>query len=124
MSPLSWACIQYSLFYLIKLLNKLMKNKLGALKLFLIKDKTVFAMAMLRFISCAIEFTAAMLFLKFDSIEKALKINALLALIGPTIMAIVMMLGLAGISGRMPAGKFIIIIIGVFLIFWGVSKGR
>lgn len=81
-------------------------------------------MAMLRFISCIIEFTAAMLFLKFDSVEKALKINAVLALIGPTIMTVVMLLGLAGLSGRVPTSKFVIIIAGVVLIFWGVSKGR
>ncbi len=92
--------------------------------MFLVNDKTVFLMATLRFISCVIEFTAAMLFLKFDSIEKALKINAVLALIGPTIMTIVMILGLAGISGRVPTSKFIIILSGVLLIFWGVSKGR
>lgn len=92
--------------------------------MFLVNDKTVFFMAMLRFISCLIEFTAALLFLKFDSIEKALKINAVLALIGPTIMTTVMLLGLAGISSRVPISKFVIILAGVSLIFWGVSKGR
>lgn len=81
-------------------------------------------MAMLRILSCIIEFTAAMLFLKFDSVEKALKINAVLALIGPTIMSLVMALGLVGMSGRVPTSKFIIIIAGVILIFWGVTKSR
>lgn len=92
--------------------------------MFLVKDKVVFAMAMLRLLSCIIEFTAAMLFLKFNSIEKALKINAVLALIGPTVMSIVMALGLAGLSGKVSAGKFVIIVSGVLLIFYGVSKGR
>lgn len=92
--------------------------------MFLVKDKTVFFMAMLRLLSCSIEFLAAMLFLKFDSVEKALKINALLALVGPSIMASVMLLGLAGMSGKVPASKFLIIIAGVAMIFYGVSKGR
>lgn len=92
--------------------------------MFLVKDKIVFSMAMLRFLSCLIEFTAAFLFLKFDSIEKALRINAVLALIGPTIMSLVMALGLAGMSGKVSMNKFCIILAGVILIFYGVSKDR
>lgn len=92
--------------------------------MFLVKDKIVFGMAMLRILSSIIEFTAAMLFLKFDSIEKALKINAVLALIGPTVMTVVMILGLVGISGKVSGGRFLIIIAGVLLIFYGVSRGR
>lgn len=92
--------------------------------MFLVKDKIVFSMAMLRILSSIIEFTAAMLFLKYDSIEKALKINAVLALIGPTVMTVVMILGVAGISGKVSGGRFLIIVAGVLLIFYGVSKGR
>jgi hypothetical protein len=92
--------------------------------MFLVKDKIVFSMAMIRIISSIIEFTAAMLFLKYDSVEKALKINALLALIGPVVMTTVTVLGLIGISGKVSGGRFIIIIAGVLLIFYGVSKGR
>jgi len=90
--------------------------------LFLVKDKVVFGMAVMRFLSSMIELTAALLFLKYDSIEKALKINALLALIGPTVMTVVMVMGLAGLSGRISFNKFSIILTGVVLIFWGVSK--
>lgn len=92
--------------------------------MFIVHDKVVFGMAMLRFLSCIIEFTAAVLFLKFDSIEKALKINAVLALIGPTIMTVVMAVGLAGLSGKVSPTKFLIILSGVSLIFFGISKGR
>ncbi|MFA5881717.1 MAG: YqhV family protein [Eubacteriales bacterium] len=90
--------------------------------MFLVKDKVVFGMAVMRFLSSVIELTAALLFLKFDSIEKALKINAMLALIGPTVMTVVMVMGLAGLSGRISFNKFSIILTGVVLIFWGVSK--
>ncbi len=92
--------------------------------MFLVKDKVVFGMAMMRFLSCLIELTAAVLFLKFDSIEKALKINAVLAFIGPSIMTAVMAMGLAGLSGRISLNKFLIILAGVVLIFFGVSKER
>ena len=89
-----------------------------------IKDKVVLGMASVRFISSLIEFTAAVLFLKYDSIEKALKINAVLALIGPTIMTIVMALGLTGMSGKVSLNKFCFILAGVILIFYGAGKGR
>lgn len=92
--------------------------------MFLVKDKIVFGMAALRFLSCVIEFTAALLFLKFDSIEKALQINAVLAFIGPSIMMTVMALGLVGMSGRVSTGRLLIILAGVIIIFYGVSKGR
>ena len=92
--------------------------------MFLVTDKIVFSMAMVRFLSCMIEFTAAVLFLKFNSIEKALKINAVLALVGPTIMSVVMAMGLAGLSGKVSGSKFLIILGGVLLIFYGVGKGR
>lgn len=92
--------------------------------MFFVNDKVVFSMAMIRFISSLIEFTAAVLFLKFDSIEKALKINAVLALVGPTVMASVMALGLIGMSGRVSMSKFCFIVAGVLLIFYGVGKGR
>lgn len=92
--------------------------------MFFVKDKIVFGMAMMRFLSSFIELTAALLFLKFDSIEKALKINAALAIIGPVIMAIVTAIGLAGLSGRISLGKFCIIIAGVSLIFYGINKGQ
>ena len=87
-----------------------------------IKDKVVLGMAMVRFLSSFIEFTAAVLFLKYDSIEKALKINATLALIGPTVMTIVMALGLAGMSGKVSLSKFCIILTGVILIFYGAGR--
>ena len=50
--------------------------------MFFVTDKIVFAMAMLRCVSASIELTAAFLMLKFGRVETALKINAVLALVG------------------------------------------
>ena len=92
--------------------------------MFFVKDKIVFGMAMMRFLSCFLELTAALLFLKFNSIPTALKINALLAFIGPTIMTIVMAIGLTGLSGKISPVRSFIVLLGVILIFIGVSRGR
>lgn len=90
--------------------------------MFIVKDKIVFGMATMRCLSSIIEISAALLMLKYDSVAKALKINAALALIGPTIMLVVTTLGLAGISGKIPVSRFLFIIVGVVLIFVGIGK--
>lgn len=90
--------------------------------MFFLTDKFVFAMAMLRCISAGIEFTAAMLMLKFGRVETALKINAVLAMVGPTIMVLVTTLGLVGLAGKVSLSKLGIIFSGVVLIFYGISR--
>lgn len=51
--------------------------------MFFVTDKIVAGMAGVRFLSATIEFTAAMLMLKFGRVEAAFKINTLLALRAP-----------------------------------------
>lgn len=85
-------------------------------------DKIVLGMAAVRFLSASIEFTAAMLMLKFNRVETAFKINALLALIGPTIMITVTSLGLAGLAGKVSPSGLVSIFSGVVLIFAGMHK--
>lgn len=90
--------------------------------MFQVFDKIVFSMAAMRFLSSMIEFSAALLMLKFNRVDTALKINAVLALIGPTVMIIVTSLGIIGLAGKIPVSKMLFIIAGVTLIFVGVSR--
>ena len=90
--------------------------------MFLLFDKIVFSMAALRFLSSTVEFTAALLMLKFNNVETAFKINATLALVGPTIMLCVTSLGLVGLAGKVPLSSMAIILLGVALIFIGISR--
>ena len=71
--------------------------------MFFITDKIVAGMAGIRILSATIEFTAAMLMLKFGRVETAFKINSLLALVGPTVFLIVTTLGLVGWPVRFPS---------------------
>jgi hypothetical protein len=80
------------------------------------------SMGLLRILSGSIELLAAFLILYTNQVETALKINALLAMIGPTIMIIVTSLGLIGIAGNISLTKMIIILCGVTLIFIGMNK--
>ncbi|MBE3581403.1 MAG: YqhV family protein [Thermoanaerobacteraceae bacterium] len=88
----------------------------------MIPDKHVLAMAAVRVVSSLIELTAAILMLKLNRVEEALKINATLALVGPTVMLTVMALGLWGLAGKISLAKMLIIILGVGLIFYGVRR--
>jgi hypothetical protein len=88
----------------------------------LVVDKIVYGMAGLRLLSATIEFSAAMLMLKFGRVETAFKINALLALIGPTILITVTSLGLVGLAGKVSPGGMVLIILGVGMIFLGINR--
>lgn len=85
-------------------------------------EKIVFSMAALRFLSSTIEFTAAILMLRYNSVETAFRINALLAMVGPTVMITVTSLGLIGLAGKVPMQGMLFIVAGVVLIFIGMSK--
>lgn len=90
--------------------------------MFLLSDKIVVGMALLRMFSGIIELTAALLMLKFGRVEIAFKINAVLALIGPTVLVLVTSLGLVGLSGKISYYRMAIIVFGVILIFSGTRK--
>ncbi|KYH33880.1 YqhV family protein [Neomoorella mulderi] len=89
---------------------------------FFLPDKHVLAMAAVRILSSMIELTAAILMLKLNRVEAALKINATLAFVGPTVMLTVMALGLWGLAGKISPVKMLTIILGVGLIFYGVRR--
>ena len=64
-----------------------------------------FWMGCLRIFSGCLEITAGFFMLHFRSVETALKINSVLALVGPLIMITVTSLGLVGISSQVSLEK-------------------
>lgn len=84
-------------------------------------EKIVLGMAALRFLSASIEFSAAMLMLYFGRVETAFKINAGLALVGPTILLAVTGLGLVGLAGKIAPVGMLLVVAGVGLIFLGLK---
>lgn len=80
------------------------------------------AMGFLRLLSGCIELFAGYLIIYFNQVETALKINSVLAIIGPVIMIIVTSLGLMGIANQITLGKMITILTGVTLVFIGLNK--
>lgn len=76
----------------------------------------------LRILSGSIEIIAAFLIYRFNNLEHALKINTVLASVGPFIFMAAMFLGLTGMTHKMSYNKMIIIYLGVALIFWGLRS--
>nr|WP_263326772.1 YqhV family protein [Neobacillus sp. Marseille-Q6967] len=90
--------------------------------MFIIIEKVVLGMALLRVISGFIEISAAMLMIKFNSVEKAIMVNSSLALIGPIILILTTSIGLLGIVEKISIMKIVWIFLGVSFIFVGVKS--
>jgi len=84
-----------------------------------VRDPFVNGMATVRFVSASLEFTAALLMLRFGRVDTALRINGVLGLVGPIILILTTALGVAGMAGRVQIGKLALIFVGVYLILYG-----
>lgn len=77
------------------------------------------AMATLRGLSVLAEITGLYLILTSARIERALRVNSALGLVGPLVFITVSAIGLAGISGRVGVWRLGVIALGVLLVFLG-----
>ncbi len=79
-------------------------------------ESALLYMVLLRIFSGSVDIAAAGLMFKFNDIEKALVINTMLALVGPTVMIITTGIGISGLGDRFSLGKIICLLSGVALI--------
>lgn len=84
--------------------------------------KLVAGMALLRLIAGTIEISGALLMLKFQRVESAIQINAVLGLIGPSIFVLVSAIGIMGLAGKLSYAKLGLIAAGVLLILIAARK--
>jgi len=66
-----------------------------------------------------LEVVVAVLMLKLNRIDSALRLNALLGLVGPLVFILVSALGLVGIAETLPLHKVLLITLGVILVVLG-----
>jgi hypothetical protein len=76
----------------------------------------------MRLLSASLELAGAILMWRFGRLETAVRINGLLGLVGPVVLTVTMLLGLAGLAGRLPLAKLALIGGGVLLILAGTSR--
>ena len=86
--------------------------------------QTVLAMAAVRAISVVAEICGLVLIARSTTVGRALRINGLLGLIGPLVFLCAGLCGLAGLSGRLPPGRLLIVLVGVSLVFLGTAGVR
>ncbi|MGC4376821.1 YqhV family protein [Fictibacillus sp. Mic-4] len=85
-------------------------------------EKVVLWMAAIRIFSGLCEITAALFMLRFNTVEKALVVNSLLAFVGPLVLLTTMSIGLVGISYKVSFAKLIWLLIGVGCILFSLKK--
>lgn len=86
------------------------------------EERIVSAMALLRLLSAAVEITAAVLMVRSGRVADALRINGLLGLVGPLVLASVTALGLAGLAGRISTVRLAMVTLAVALILASVGR--
>ncbi len=83
------------------------------------RENPVTLMSYLRLIGAGVEIVAAVLMVKMNTVEAALRINAILGLLGPVVLIAVSALGLWGLVGRVSWIKLIMTLCGAILIIAG-----
>lgn len=79
-------------------------------------------MALIRVISGMIEIVVAIIFLKVGRVDTALRLNAMLGLIGPLIFMAVSVLGIAAIAVKLSWTKVVLISVGIILVLIGTKS--
>jgi len=82
-------------------------------------ENPVLLMSYLRVIGAGVEIAAAILMLRINTIEAALRINAVLGLLGPVVLIAVSALGLWGLVECVSLAKLVMILCGYILIIIG-----
>lgn len=82
-------------------------------------DPFVRAMALTRMLSALTELVAATLIFRSGSAEAALRINAVLGLIGPVVLALTASIGLMGMASYAPSWRLVLVGTGAALILLG-----
>ena len=76
----------------------------------------------IRLLSGALELTGALLMWRLGRLDAAVRVNSVLGLMGPVVLTLTMLIGVAGLATRLPVGKLLWIGAGVMLILVGTTR--
>ncbi|NLJ83919.1 MAG: YqhV family protein [Halanaerobiaceae bacterium] len=85
-------------------------------------NNALYIMIFLRLLSSLMEMGAAFLMYYFKNVATAIKINAILGLVGPLILLLVTFVGLVEIRDRLELKNLLLIAAGVILILIGTRN--
>lgn len=81
--------------------------------------KALIGMVLVRMLSGMIEIGAALLMWKLADLRLAIRVNAALGLVGPTILLSATLIGISGLAGRLSAGRLLLLVCGVGMVLLG-----
>ncbi|WP_016839055.1 MULTISPECIES: YqhV family protein [Ureibacillus] len=84
-------------------------------------ESALLYMVLLRYLSGSIELSIATLMWKSNDLEKALMLNSMLALVGPTILIVTTGIGISGLSEKISFLKMLCLFSGIVLIIIGMK---
>lgn len=84
--------------------------------------KILSQMAMLRAISGILEISAALVIIRLSRVEAALRINAILGLVGPLVFLAVSALGIVALAVKISPVKILMLIVGACFILLGTRS--
>lgn len=76
----------------------------------------------IRLLSGCLELTGALLMWRLGRLDAAVRVNSVLGLVGPVVLTLTMLIGVAGLATRLPVGKLLWIGAGVMLILVGTTR--
>lgn len=85
------------------------------------ENTSVGNMAVIRVISGLLEIGMALVFIKIGRVDTALRLNALLGLIGPLVFMAVSLLGVVAIAVKLSWLKIALTVAGLILVLWGTK---
>ncbi|MBB5148433.1 MULTISPECIES: YqhV family protein [Ureibacillus] len=84
-------------------------------------ESALLYMVLLRYLSGSIELSIATLMWRSNDLEKALMLNSMLALVGPTILIVTTGIGISGLSEKISFLKMLCLFSGIVLIIIGMK---
>jgi hypothetical protein len=86
------------------------------------EQATINNMALIRVVSGLLEIITAVFIVRLGRVDLALRLNALLGLIGPLIFILVSVLGIAAIAVKLSWLKVGLLSLGIVLVIWGTTS--
>ncbi len=75
-------------------------------------------MVLVRCLSAAAELTGALLMLRLNDLEAAVRVNGVLGLVGPLVLVTATAIGVAGLAHQLSPGRILLVFAGVAAILF------
>lgn len=86
------------------------------------ESELLWAVRILRGLSALVEVAVFLALLRVDNLKRAMQLSTVPGLMGPVIFVGVMLLGIAGVAGRLSPVKLGALLVGAALVLWSTRS--